>query len=133
MLALDGISVRLGSRDILSDVSTLVSPGELTIAVGPNGAGKSTLMKVMTGELAPGTGRVTLRGKPLGDFSPLALARERGVPEDRLVHVWGGAGAADSADVLARPTFGGSPALVDATARVDLTARLDLTVTGPPT
>ena len=79
MLALDGISVRLGSRDILSDVSTRVSPGELTIAVGPNGAGKSTLMKVMTGELAPGKGRVTLRGKPLGDFSPLALARERAV------------------------------------------------------
>lgn len=79
MLALDGISVRLGAREVLSGISTLVQPGRLTIAVGPNGAGKSTLMKVMTGELKPNQGRVTLRGKDLSEFSPLALAFERAV------------------------------------------------------
>lgn len=40
-----------------------------------------------------------------------AVALEHGVPEERLVHVWGGAGAADAADVLARPALSGSPAL----------------------
>lgn len=44
----------------------------------------------------------------------LAVAREHGVPEDRIVHVWGGAGAHDSADVLARPSFAGSAALASA-------------------
>jgi iron complex transport system ATP-binding protein len=64
---------------VLSGVRTLVRPGELTIAVGPNGAGKSTLMKVMTGELTPHRGRVTLRERPLGDHSARELARERAV------------------------------------------------------
>jgi iron complex transport system ATP-binding protein len=79
MLALEGISVRIGPREVLSDISTQVRPGELTIAVGPNGAGKSSLMKVMTGERRPDGGRVTLRGRPLSQFSPPALARERAV------------------------------------------------------
>ncbi|WP_226363650.1 acetyl-CoA acetyltransferase [Pseudonocardia abyssalis] len=43
----------------------------------------------------------------------LAAAREAGVPEDRIVHVWGGAGAHDAADALARPSFAASAALSD--------------------
>ncbi|HXV92514.1 MAG TPA: acetyl-CoA acetyltransferase [Pseudonocardia sp.] len=43
----------------------------------------------------------------------LAAARAHGVPEDRIVGVRGGAGAADSADVPARPSLGRSPALAD--------------------
>ena len=41
----------------------------------------------------------------------LGTAREYGVPEDRLVHVWGGAGATDDPDLLARADLAGSPAL----------------------
>lgn len=38
-------------------------------------------------------------------------ARALGVPELRMVHVWGGAGAHDAVDVLARPSFARSDAL----------------------
>lgn len=41
-------------------------------------------------------------------------ARALGVPDDRMVHVWGGAAARDSVDVLARPSFARSDALADA-------------------
>ncbi|MGY2004536.1 hypothetical protein [Blastococcus sp. SYSU DS1024] len=41
----------------------------------------------------------------------LAAAREHGVPEEGLVHVWGGAGADDLPDPLERTGFGGSAAL----------------------
>lgn len=41
----------------------------------------------------------------------LAAAREHGVPDERMVHVWGGAGADDAADVLARPDLAVSTAL----------------------
>lgn len=41
----------------------------------------------------------------------LAHARELGVPEERIVHVWGGAGAKDTDDVLERATFGSSAAM----------------------
>ena len=47
----------------------------------------------------------------------LAVARELGVPAGRTVHLWGGAGAADAADVLARPDLGDSPALRSAVTR----------------
>ena len=44
----------------------------------------------------------------------LAAAREHGVPDERMVHVWGGAGGSDAADVLSRPTFAASAALASA-------------------
>jgi acetyl-CoA C-acetyltransferase len=44
----------------------------------------------------------------------LAAARAHGVPEERIVHVAGGAGAVDPPDVLARPSFATSAALADA-------------------
>ncbi len=47
----------------------------------------------------------------------LAAAIEFGIEEDRIVYLWGGAGATDSADVLARPDFGHSAALTSAVDR----------------
>ncbi|GAA1455735.1 acetyl-CoA acetyltransferase [Williamsia maris] len=47
----------------------------------------------------------------------LAVARELGVAEDRVVHLWGGAGATDTPDVVAREHFGHSPALTSAVDR----------------
>ncbi len=47
----------------LNDVSCAIGAG-LTALLGPNGAGKSTLLKLITGQLHPTTGRVTLLGEP---------------------------------------------------------------------
>ncbi|MFC5995154.1 acetyl-CoA acetyltransferase [Pseudonocardia hispaniensis] len=44
-------------------------------------------------------------------LTSLAAAREYGVPEEKIVYVWGGAGAIDAADVLQRPSFADSAAL----------------------
>ena len=41
----------------------------------------------------------------------LNSAIEFGVPDDRIVYLWGGAGASDTVDVVARADFGASPAL----------------------
>lgn len=41
----------------------------------------------------------------------LAVAREHGVPDDRLTYVWGGAGSDDLPDPLRRTAFSGSEAL----------------------
>lgn len=40
LLNVDNISVRLGGRDVLSNVSFDVHPGQLIGLIGPNGAGK---------------------------------------------------------------------------------------------
>lgn len=44
----------------------------------------------------------------------LTVARDHGVPEDRTVYLWGGAGATDPVDVLSRNGFGTSAAMTDA-------------------
>jgi len=53
-----GAGVELGGRTILHDVEWRIAPGERTGVLGVNGAGKSTLLRLVTGELAPTSGRV---------------------------------------------------------------------------
>lgn len=79
MFALHNVGVRYGKREILRDVSTLIEPGRLTVLCGPNGAGKSTLLKVLTGELAPASGRSTLDDRDLSAYPPALLATRRAV------------------------------------------------------
>ncbi len=46
----------------INDVTCHVGPG-ITALLGPNGAGKSTMMKLITGQLRPTTGKVTVLGE----------------------------------------------------------------------
>ena len=48
----------------LNDVTVSVPPG-ITGLLGPNGAGKSTFMKLITGQLAPSKGSITVLGEPI--------------------------------------------------------------------
>ncbi len=48
----------------LNDVTLTVPPG-ITGLLGPNGAGKSTFMKLMTGQLKPSQGAITVLGEPI--------------------------------------------------------------------
>jgi ATPase subunit of ABC transporter with duplicated ATPase domains len=59
---LTDVSVELGGRMLLDRVTWLLGPGDRVGLVGVNGAGKSTLLRVLSGDLAPDSGRVK-RGK----------------------------------------------------------------------
>ncbi len=48
----------------LNDV-TLTVPAGITGLLGPNGAGKSTFMKLITGQLKPSKGSITVLGEPI--------------------------------------------------------------------
>jgi ABC-2 type transport system ATP-binding protein len=48
----------------LNDVTLTVPPG-ITGLLGPNGAGKSTFMKLVTGQLRPSKGTITVLGAPI--------------------------------------------------------------------
>jgi zinc/manganese transport system ATP-binding protein len=65
LLELADIGVRLGGRQILSDVSFSLGKGEFTGIIGPNGAGKTTLLRVILGLIEPSGGRVLINGEPL--------------------------------------------------------------------
>lgn len=73
------VSVRLGSRLVVTEASLAVRPGRVTVLIGPNGAGKSSLLAALAGDLAPADGRVMLDGVELHSLKPAALARRRAV------------------------------------------------------
>lgn len=78
------VSVRIGGRWVLREVSCEIAPGEVLGIVGPNAAGKSTLLAVLTGERSPGRGEVSIGGKALGAHDARELARARAVVRQRF-------------------------------------------------
>jgi ABC-2 type transport system ATP-binding protein len=60
----DHVSKWYGQVIGLNDVSVSVPPG-VTGLLGPNGAGKSTFMKLITGQLKPSKGALTVFGEPI--------------------------------------------------------------------
>ncbi len=78
-LACRDVSVRYGERDVLAGVDLELRAGELLALVGPNGAGKSTLVSVLSGDLRPSSGLVTLDDQPLHQWSTTELAMRRAV------------------------------------------------------
>ena len=77
MLIVDGVSLSVGRRRILEDVSFEVQAGEVVSLIGPNGAGKSTILGVIAGDNKPDSGSVLLKNKRVGEYSYLELARLR--------------------------------------------------------
>ena len=57
---LTDVTVRLGEKAVLDDVSWIIGPGDRFGIVGENGAGKTTLLRVIEGVLAPSAGRVKI-------------------------------------------------------------------------
>ena len=64
---LERVSLSVGIRTLLNEVSLGVGAGERIGIVGRNGDGKTTLLRVLTGALEPDSGRVSLeRGLMIG-------------------------------------------------------------------
>jgi ABC-2 type transport system ATP-binding protein len=64
VVSADHLSKWYGQVIALNDVTLTVSEG-ITGLLGPNGAGKSTFMKLITGQLRPSKGTVTVLGQPI--------------------------------------------------------------------
>jgi ATPase subunit of ABC transporter with duplicated ATPase domains len=62
-LEANGLAHKLDDgRQLFADVSFRVSTGQVTALVGANGAGKTTLLRMLSGELSPLAGGVTVQG-----------------------------------------------------------------------
>ena len=59
-LSIDGVTVRLGGRTVLDDVSFSLREGQFTGLIGSNGAGKTTLFRVILGLQSPAAGEVRI-------------------------------------------------------------------------
>src|SRR5690349_19406769 len=69
---LDGVSFAYGPAVVLRDLSLTVPAGAFCALLGPSGCGKSTLLKLIAGELAPLTGRVSVAGRDVTAAPPEA-------------------------------------------------------------
>lgn len=56
----EGLTKSFGDKPIVKDFSLRVLRGDRVAFVGPNGVGKTTLLKMLTGEVQPDAGKVTL-------------------------------------------------------------------------
>jgi ABC-2 type transport system ATP-binding protein len=64
LVVADHLSKWYGQVIGLNDVSVSIPPG-ITGLLGPNGAGKSTLLKLLTAQLKPSKGSITVLGEPV--------------------------------------------------------------------
>ncbi len=60
MVSVNGVSVQFGSRVLFDNVNLKFTKGNCYGVIGANGAGKSTFLKVLSGELEPNKGDVTI-------------------------------------------------------------------------
>lgn len=60
VITAEGVSKSFGDRTLIKNFTLRVQRGDRIGIVGSNGTGKTTLLKLLTGEIAPDTGSITL-------------------------------------------------------------------------
>ncbi len=87
-IALDRVTVTLGGRAVVREVSAVVDEGEWVALIGPNGAGKTSLLRAITGLVAH-DGDVWLNGAPAASLGRRERARQLAiVPQEPETPPW---------------------------------------------
>lgn len=90
-IELRGVSLSLGGRRVLTDVSLEIAAGQFIGVLGPNGAGKTTLMRAVLGLVAPAQGTIRVlggaatRGNPAVGYMPQSASA---IPQAARLSGW---------------------------------------------
>jgi iron complex transport system ATP-binding protein len=84
MLQLENITVKVGSKIILEDVSAVFHPGKMNLIIGSNGSGKSTLVKAASKQLTFNSGSVKYNGNEIKNITYQQLATFRAVLSQQI-------------------------------------------------
>ncbi|MGA1738811.1 MAG: ABC transporter ATP-binding protein, partial [Candidatus Nanopelagicaceae bacterium] len=71
-LEVNALTVHLGERKVLDELSITIEAGTFTAILGPSGCGKTTLLRAIAGLVAPTSGTIRF-GKQLVSVSSLVL------------------------------------------------------------
>jgi branched-chain amino acid transport system ATP-binding protein len=74
-LATEALSKRFQGLAAVNNVALDFEPGRVHAVIGPNGAGKTTLINLLSGEIAPTSGRILLRGRDITGLPAHLVAR----------------------------------------------------------
>lgn len=75
MIKVENVEFGYAAKQVLSSISLTIQPGSFCGIVGPNGSGKTTLLNLITGQLVPAAGKITMHGRDIGSFKIEELAR----------------------------------------------------------
>ncbi|MCV0440677.1 MAG: ABC transporter ATP-binding protein [Hydrogenophaga sp.] len=75
LLSAKNLTKRFGGLAAVNDVSLDLHRDRIHAVIGPNGAGKSTLTNLLSGDLPPTAGRITLNGTETAGKSPERISR----------------------------------------------------------
>jgi branched-chain amino acid transport system ATP-binding protein len=75
LLSARALTKRFGGLAAVNDVSLELWRERIHAVIGPNGAGKSTLTNLLSGDVAPTAGTVTLAGREVSGWSPERISR----------------------------------------------------------
>jgi ABC-2 type transport system ATP-binding protein len=85
LIRVQGLTKRFGEALAVNDLSFEIPTGQIAGLLGPNGAGKTTTVRMLSGQLAPSSGRAEVLGIDVVR-DPLAVKRQIGVvPESGAV------------------------------------------------
>src|SRR6056297_2862030 len=73
MISIENLTVRLGGKEIIRNLSWNIRTGTRAAIVGDNGAGKSTLLRTIVGQYTPEKGSVTLPSGRVTGYLPQEL------------------------------------------------------------
>ena len=76
LLSAKGLTKRFGGLAAVNDVSVDLWRDRIHAVIGPNGAGKSTLTNLLSGDLPPTSGSVTLCGSNTTGWQPEQISRQ---------------------------------------------------------
>jgi branched-chain amino acid transport system ATP-binding protein len=75
LLSAKNLTKRFGGLAAVSEVSLDLWLGRIHAVIGPNGAGKSTLTNLLSGDMVPTAGSVTLAGQDVTGWKPEKISR----------------------------------------------------------
>lgn len=113
VLALEGVSKSFPKKDLFSDMSFVLEPGEVLAILGPNGAGKTTLFDMLLNQLPADEGDITW-----GESARMGILRQHDrFPDESLTPLqylqrdWATTADQDLRSILGAMLFSGEDAL----------------------
>jgi len=75
VLRAEGLRKSFGKLEVTRDLALALPRGARHALIGPNGAGKTTLINLLTGQIKPDGGRITLEGEDVTTLAPAQRVR----------------------------------------------------------
>lgn len=75
MIRVEALRCAYGDKVILNGLDLNIQEGAMCAVLGSNGCGKTTLMRCLSGLIEPQSGKISLAGRPLKDYTTKQLAQ----------------------------------------------------------